>query len=219
MINANEYLDSNKNIGSILYYPGAGNDFETMKLFIDSTTINTVYYADYLEKFKIETLIQKLGDSWSLINQEEIFPKDFNRAEWSDFWYNLESALQYGQPENAYALKLNFKNDVLGKEFVLYYLGTEAIMTYHILLQNNIKPDVIILQDHGSGCNWVNQVFGYSDEQEATFYESSKASGSLPQYIFVGENTKPWYEYKQLTTFGGNYGSAGHARALFVKEL
>lgn len=85
MININQFLELNKNMGSILYYPGAGNDFETMKLFIDSTSVNTVFYADYIEKFKIDTLIQKLGANWSVVSQDEIFPKDFNQHKWSNF--------------------------------------------------------------------------------------------------------------------------------------
>lgn len=218
MKNIEQLLELNKNMGSVLYYPGAGNDFETMKLFIDSTTINTVYYADYLEKFKIDILIQKLGDNWSLINQEEIYPQDFNQTKWSDFWYNLDTAVHFGKPEAAYGIKLILKN-TQEKECTLFYLGTEAIMTYHILLQNNIKPDVIILQDHGFGGNWENQVFGFSENKTSKFYGISKVSASLPQYIFVGENTTPWSEYKQLTSFEGQYGSAGHPRALFVKEL
>ena len=218
MKNLNQFLELNKNIGTVLYYPGAGNDFETMKLFIDRTTINTVYYADYLEKFNIETLTQKLGDSWSLVNEEKISPQFFNQTEWSDYWHNLETAVQFGSPESAYGIKLTIKN-TQDKECDLYYLGTEAIKTYHILLLNDYKPDVIVLQDHGSGGNWENQVFGFSEDKTSKFYGISKVSASLPQYIFVGENTKPWPEYKQMTSFEGHYGSAGHPRALFVKEL
>ena len=220
MKTTNEYLKSNEKIGSVLYYPGGGTDFKTLKLFVEKTSINQVYYSDYsANKLDIANLVSKLGEDWTLIHQSDLKPKDFNQNKWSDFWYNLESAVEHGQPENAYALKLNFKNDVLGKEFVFYYLGTEAIKTYHILLNNDIKPDVIVLQDHGFGGNWDNQIFGFSENKIPKFYGISKVSASLAQYIFVGENTKPWPEYKQLTSFEGTFGSADQPRALFEKVL
>jgi len=43
----NEYLDSIGEIGKTLYYPGAGNDFQTLKLFVENSSINEVYYSDY----------------------------------------------------------------------------------------------------------------------------------------------------------------------------
>jgi hypothetical protein len=214
MKTTNEYLTSNEKIGSVLYYPGGGTDFKTLKLFVEKTSINQVYYSDYsANKLDIANLVSKLGEDWTLIHQSDLIPKDFNQNKWSDFWYNLESAVKHGQPENAYALKLNFKNDVLGKEFVLYYLGTEAIKTYHILLNNDIKLDVIVLQDHGTGGNWSK--FGIGGDEK--MYGLGKASANLPSLLFVGKKTDPWYDYIQITPFEGEYGSAGHPRALFQK--
>jgi hypothetical protein len=218
MKNINEFLEQNKNLGSILFYPGAGSDFETIKLFIDRTTIDKIFYIDYNHKININTLMQELGESWALVKEEKISPQFFEQTKWSDYWYNLESAVQFGSPESAYGIKLKIKN-TQDKECDVYYLGTEAIKTYYILLQKKYKPDVIVLQDHGFGGNWGNQIFGYSEETNAKFYGISKISSSLPEYIFVGENTIPWPEYKPVTLFEGKYGSAGHQRAFFVKEL
>jgi hypothetical protein len=216
MININEFFE--KNMGSILYYPGAGNDFETMKLFIDRTTINQIYYVDYSEKIDIDLLLQKLGEDWSILKKEEIIPQEFNQNVWSDFWYDLNTSIEYGNPKEAFGIKITLKNKK-EKTCTLFYLGTEAIKTYHILLCNNVKPDLIVLQDHGFGGNWGNQVFGFSEsdtkENPARLYGISNVSASLPNFIFVGENTKPWPYYKQLTSFEGKYGSAGHSRALF----
>lgn len=43
-----EYLDSIKNIVTTLYYPGAGNDFNTLKLFVENSSINEVYFINAL---------------------------------------------------------------------------------------------------------------------------------------------------------------------------
>ena len=43
----NQYLDSIEDIGETLYYPGAGNDFQTLKLFVENSSINQLYYSDY----------------------------------------------------------------------------------------------------------------------------------------------------------------------------
>jgi len=210
-----EYLDLTDNIGKTLYYPGAGNDFQTLKLFVENSSINDVYYSDYhSKKINIEVLMSILGDNWSLISKIDLTPMNFNKKEWSDFWFNLEKAAHYSKPENAYGIKFIFKH-LSGKEFALYYLGTEAIKTYLILLENKINIDLVVLQDHGTGDNWSE--FGIG--QDIKDFGLSKVSDFLPSLLFVGKNTVPWNGYKQITGFHGDFGSAGHPRALFMKKL
>lgn len=209
-----EYLGSTENIGTTLYYPGAGNDFQTLKLFVENSSINEVYYSDYhSKKIKTEILISILGDNWSLINKIDLTPSNFNQNEWSDFWFNLENAAHYANPIDAYGIKFIFKH-LSGKEFSLYYLGTEAIKTYLILLENNIKIDLVVLQDHGTGDNWSE--FGIGQDIED--FGLSKVSDFSPSLLFVAKNTVPWNGYKQITSFHGEFGSAGHPRALFIKN-
>ena len=209
-----EYLDLTENIGTTLYYPGAGNDFQTLKLFVENSSMNEVYYSDYHhQNINVEILMSILGDNWSLINRIDLSPEDFKQNEWSDFWFNLEKAAHYAKPINAYGIKFIFKH-LSGKEFTLHYLGTEAIKTYLILLENNIKIDLIVLQDHGTGDNWSE--FGIG--QDIKDIGLSKVSDFLPSLLFVGKNTVPWNGYKQITSFDGEFGSAGHSRALFMKN-
>lgn len=209
-----EYLDSIVDLGKTLYYPGAGNDFQTLKLFVENTTINEVYYADYnSQRINIGNLISVLGDNWILISKIDLSPVDFKQNEWSDFWFNLEKAAYYSKPIDAYGTKFIFKH-LSGKEFTFYYLGTEAIKTYLILLDNAINIDLLILQDHGTGDNWSE--FGIG--QDIKDIGLSEVSDFLPSFLFVGKNTVPWNGYKQITSFDGEFGSAGHPRALFMKQ-
>jgi hypothetical protein len=135
----NEFLAHNSNLGTTLYYPGAGLDFDSIDNIIENTTITKVY------------------------------------------------------------------------------LGTEAIKTYHILVNiKNIKIDILVLQDHGFGCNWSSHTFGFNKNQkENLLYNLCKASINLPKYILLGQNTAIWPNYKQETKFEAQNDSS-HKKALFT---
>ena len=81
---------------------------------------------------------------------------------------------------------------------------------------NNIKIDIIVLQDHGFGCNWNGQTFGFNkNQQQNLLYNLCKASINLPKYILLGQNTAIWPNYKQETKFEDQYDSS-HKKALFT---
>lgn len=82
------------------------------------------------------------------------------------------------------------------------------------MLDNAIKIDLVVLQDHGTGDNWSE--FGIG--QDLKDIGLSKVSDFLPSFLFVGKNTVPWNGYKQVTDFHGEFGSACHPRALFRKN-
>jgi hypothetical protein len=213
MKDLNRYLDSIGDIGETLYYPGAGNDFQTLKLFVENSSINQFYYSDYnANKINFQALLSVLGENWTLISKINLLPIDFRQKDWGDFWYNLESASRSRKPDSGYAVKYAFKH-YSGKEFTLIYLGTESIKTYLILLDNNINIDLIVIQDHGSGDNW--SLFGNGKDLESIGLSS--VSNYIPKLLFIGKNTIPWDGYEQITKFEGTYGSAGHPRALFQK--
>ena len=191
------------------------NDFKDIKYFLENTSIDTIYCADYLERIDAKDILQHLGEGWKLITEANQTPSHFNQKSWTDFWSKNQEALKFSTPERAYAFQLTAQHRE-GKVCQIVYLGTEAIQTYHILINScQIKPDLIILQDHGFGGNWGGQTFGYSEDQKAKLYGISKVSASLPDYLLVGENTVPWPEYNPITDFEGSHGNAGHRRALF----
>jgi hypothetical protein len=212
----NEFLVHNSNLGTTLYYPGAGLDFESINDLIENTTITKVYLVDYLIELNDINISKMLKNKWEIIEETDLTPNYFQQNQWSDFWYNQTSAYEFSSPDNAFCKLLKIKNK-LGKVVELYYLGTEAIKTYHILLNiNNIKIDIIVLQDHGFGCNWNGQTFGFNKNQQLNLlYNLCKASINLPKNILLGQNTAIWPNYKQETKFEAQNDSS-HKKALFT---
>ena len=60
----NEFLAHNSNLGTTLYYPGAGLDFESINDLIENTTINKVYLVDYLIELNDINISKILKNKW-----------------------------------------------------------------------------------------------------------------------------------------------------------
>lgn len=215
-----DFLTKYPKVGTTLYYPGSGNDFQPLSDFISGSSINTVYYVDYCINLSSTDVIAALQPDWYIIEEAELSPGDFKQKDWADFWYNIDQVDPQCGPTNAYGFEIALKNKLNRRLCHFHFLRTEAIKTFLILFNSGLMapPDVIVLQDHGFGGNWGGQVFGFAEENNlkySKFYGINKVSGNMPPYIYVAENTHPWPEYKQITDFEGSYGSAGHRRALF----
>jgi hypothetical protein len=212
-----DILSTNPKVGTTLYYPGSGDDFQPLSDFISGSSINIVYYVDYCKNLHSTDVIAALEPDWYILEEAKLYPNNFKQNDWNDFWYNIDQVDSQCCPTNAYGFELVLKNKLNRKLCHFHFLRTEAIKTFHILFNSGLMspPDVIVLQDHGFGGNWGSQVFGYAEGNTAKFYGINKVSGKLPPYIYVAENTCPWPEYKQITDFEGSHGSAGHSRALF----
>lgn len=211
------FLTTNPEIGTTLYYPGSGSDFQPLIDFINESSINRVYYVDYNENLSSTDVITALGPNWYIIEESPLSPLDFKQNDWANFWHNIDQVNPQCGPANAYGFEIILKNKLNRKLCHFHFLKTEAIRTFFILFNNKLMtpPDIIVLQDHGLGGNWGGQVFGYAEDSTAKLYGINKVSGNMPPFIYVGENTNPWPEYIQITDFEGSYGSAGHRRALF----
>jgi hypothetical protein len=212
------FFESKIEIGSTLFYPGAGYDFETLKFFIENSKLSTFYFVDYETKPDNTLIEDKLGSNWEITSQCEMFPSDFNQNDWSNFWHPIKESKTFSDSSNAFGVKYFLKSQ-FGQKVELICLGTEAFQTYNILLNCGIIPDVIVIQDHGFGGNWNNNTFGYYEDysRNSLLYSISKSSLALPKLLFVGENTGPWPDFIQVSNFEGAFGSAGHSRAIFSR--
>jgi hypothetical protein len=119
----------------------------------------------------------------------------------------------FSNPSNGRGIQcsLNMPNGSL--KFI--FLRTEAHQTYANLLDTELQPDIVVLQEHGFGCNW--QDFG----GQSAMHSAAAITRNLPRWLFVAENTKPWPGYEQVETFAVQDGQMhAHGRALFelVKE-
>jgi len=187
-----EYISQHQDSFKVVYYPGSGDDFSSLQLFGRFANIEKIIFTDYFnapEITKIRELIDERGE-----NVVKIMPKHFNKRQWHQFWPSDRAAFseEYIHPRYAWGRLLEFKPK--NKSFQFYYLGTEAVKTVSILIENGIHPDVLVLQDHGFGGNWT--VFG---RENLHLYNSM--INHLPEYILLDPkgNTDIWPGYKQVT--------------------
>lgn len=200
----NEYLDQNPDIGETLYYPGGYDDLSPFKLFGLKSSLRKYIYADYAyEKNKHPVYLP----DYLRLTYEELTPETFGKNSWLEFWHENEKSHEFASGENAFGCL--YKTASLLREedepwWIDYYVfGTEAIQTYKILIENNLKPDVLVLQDHGMGGFWNH--FGVENQSGETSYMYEIAKNHLPEYIFAnGQDiesgpTHVWPGYERIT--------------------
>lgn len=187
-----QYIQDNQSEFKVIYYPGAGFDFSPLQIFGTYGSPDHIYFVDFnpdLNKDILERFVNRSNAVY------DIFPEDFNKNSWEYFWrYDLEMPYEYAQFFNYSQGKKVFfpRNSEEDSEFIFYYLQTEGIQTASVLLENNIFPDVIVLQDHG---------FTMFSGSNSRFYLAMLAH--LPKYILINPNesgsTEIWPGYIQVT--------------------
>ena len=140
-----------------LFYPGCGVDFDVFKYFAETSSVRDFYYCDYLNRdFTVDVILQEFNNQmglqgYSIEYYADFTPRSFNQPNWNSFWHiDAKKNMAPGEPADAFISIFKIKKNK--KTWNLYYFGTEAFQTYEILLQNTIKMDVVVTQDHGLGC-------------------------------------------------------------------
>lgn len=195
-----------------LYYPGAGVDFSTIGYFIENSSIETFYYSDYLnDQLRPDSILNELRTqlpNYKINRIADIKPSYFNKSRWDEFWCEESDGQTFsGRKENSFiALYRIESND---KIWELFYFGTEAIETFKVLLENQVKIDLVVTQDHGLGCLWTTFCKGSYLEAIAS------VNDKMPNYLFVGENQDAWSGYKQVSEPFGVFGVHEHPRIMY----
>jgi hypothetical protein len=188
-----DYLQKHGSEIKRVYYPGAGMDFSPLQLFGRLNKGVDLYFTDYMSMPELYAVEERLENS---INFSVLTPQDFNQVSWEDFWpTHIDRAEMMGhEPSKAWARKFDFQSNDLN--CTLTYLGTEGVQTARILCENQLAPDVLVLQDHGGCTNYA--LFG---GENSFLHQAMKHS--LPKYILMdptgAEDTKLWPGYEQVT--------------------
>lgn len=192
MLSLPEYLKANKGKFNILYYPGSGMDLSPLYIFGILGNTKSTYFADYFKSY-----FDSVADNFDIFNVASLNPQDFNRHSWDEFWYDHPDAKDFSvDPEIAGGLSFEIALPNLVNEQVaeVTYLNTEAVGTAKILLENGIRPDVVVLQDHGFGGEWTRF--------DGELFRNQFAPDYLPEYLYVavdGPTSDPWPGYSQVT--------------------
>lgn len=196
----------------LLYYPGAGSDFDPFKLFTKNSVVSTVIYCDYVYE-NVRQAIKKhiysdLKD-YDFLNFRRIEPISLGCRSWRDFWPSEPEAYKSGIPSDAFGLFVEMRLKSDSKVINFIYLCTEAIQTYKILFSNRkIIPTVVVLQDHIGPRNWAN--FG---RENSKLHEVAKSV--LPRFLYAADQPR-WPGYERVSDKGDAEGGAGNRRALYM---
>lgn len=198
-----------------LYYPGSGMDFSTIGYYTENSSIKTFYYCDYLnDQLRPQSILDELRrqlPNYKINQIADIKPSYFNKSCWEEFWCEESDGQTFtGRKENSFIAL--YRLEAFDKIWELYYFGTEAIETYRVLLQNKIKIDLVVTQDHGLGCLWTTFCEGSYLEAIAQFMNE------MPKYLLVGTNHDPWKGYKQISKPFGVFGVHEHQRIMYEIE-
>jgi hypothetical protein len=176
-----------------VYYPGAGMDFSPLQLFGRFIKGVDLYFTDYMFIPELYTILERLENN---VRTNILKPQDFNQESWEDFWpTNIGREEMMGHdPDQAWCKKFDFQSKDL--DCSLTYLGTEGVQTAKILCENQLAPDVLVLQDHGYGGNYA--LFG---GENSFLYQAMQ--NCLPKYILLDPtgagDAKIWQGYEQVT--------------------
>jgi len=187
------YLNNHAAAIKHVYYPGAGMDFSPLQLFGQQLKGVEIYFSDYMSLAELLTVIKRLKRN---LKSSLLTPHNFNQQSWESFWpTNIDRNEMFGHaPEDAWAWRFEFKSNHLDCTF--NYLGTEGVQTAKILADNQLFPDVLVLQDHGGCTNYT--MFG---GDHSSLFQAMQ--NTLPKYILMdptgAENTIIWPGYEQVT--------------------
>ncbi len=176
-----------------VYYPGAGMDFSPLHLFGRFIKDVDLYFSDYISIPELHATLRRLENS---VRTNILTPQDFNKESWEDFWpTNIDRAEMMGhEPSEAWGRKFEFHTKKL--DCTLTYMGTEGVQTARVLCENQLAPEVLVLQDHGGCTNYA--LFG---GENSFLHQAMK--NCLPKYILMdptgAEDTKIWPGYEQVT--------------------
>ena len=74
-------------------------------------------------------------------------------------------------------------------------------------------PFLAVIQDHGFGGQWAGKCFGAGcDQRDGLLDRIARKSGVLPEFLLVGDSTKPWADYADTGAEPEPGGQHGHRK-------
>ncbi len=183
-----------------VYYPGSGKDSATLNFLLSELrNLEDIFFCDYLEHLEVTEM--NLIPNWEVLNIIPLTPQEFSRNSWQEFWFDHENSEQFAQPNHKDSKLFILHNKETHKLVRLYQMGTEGVGTYQALLDSRKRPNLIILADHGFGCNWSPNIWGEPESfDERISYLKELAMDN--NFILVdSKSTNPWPEYAMICSY------------------
>lgn len=184
----------------VLFYPGAGLDWEPLRRFHRHAGIRTFVYVDH------GVARQEIGGGLAAMPGyrlglcADLAPADLGVEGWRDLGREGGPVSGPVGPGAAFALRAVLWPDDGAAPATLFYLGTEVGRTYAVLWGGVRKaPMVMVVQDGGEGA--LRQ----------------RVEAKPPSFLYAGETACRWEGYRQVSPFAGGEGHHPPRRAIFVR--
>ena len=208
-----------------VFYPGSGTDGHPVKLFNSTRSAHCFIYADYLlseDSIKEELESKENG----FLGYKVIFgiSLPINQFSYSGKMChltpnNIDESKRF-HPVDPYAFvtimeRDEYLGDTHGAERIaILFLGMDGISCYDIIYcqKGSHPPFAVFLQDHGYGGNYTR--FG----ADGLLGQLAMSQESLPDWLVVGEGTKPWSHYDRVSNVGGDTGGMHSMKRYMYKR-
>lgn len=206
----------------VAYYPGSGYDGTLMKVGNKSHSVHSFLYVDYLLKRK--DLENHLAQKNSIRGYHSIDQIEWQKSDLmpnGQYPLNISKRPMFANPnrfvdpdEKPYCFSLIMerdgdRDDSWGAEhFVITFLYADGIATYYQLFVKEYSkaPWLLLLQDHGLGCNY--DCFGAGGILD----EIIRTNKCYPSFVICGYNTRIWRGYEEVVNVSPVYGGMHHNR-------
>ncbi len=178
----------------ILFYPGAGNDGEPIRICNKAHALHTYIYVDYgvsianvLNEFRRPNVVRgyHLLDNIEHITRD-ILPSPFYTYTSDGHVKRTNFALLFVFERNQ-----DYGEDFGAKRFAIIYIKEDAIKSYERLFANTSKaPYILVTKDHGFGGNYTR--FD-KDGLLNKFVVKNK-----PEYVLCANSSKIYCGYQKV---------------------
>lgn len=184
-----------------VFYPGSGTDGSPISLFNRARAAHCFIYSD--SGLSLAEL-RKVFREEPLSGYEPVGEILLGDADLEAAGCRPPNSRGYlvEPPVTPFALLVIFgrnphKGEAHGSDaFAVLFLGWDAFGAFDTLFSRraeSVAPYCVVLQDHGFGGNSPNESFGGGGRLE----RSATASGNMPEFVLVGDNTDAWTGYAE----------------------
>jgi hypothetical protein len=224
---ANTPFSSRDFFGSrVVFYPGSGRDGQPVEFFGTRHAAHCFVFVDYgLSQRELSNMLSPRGQpfrGYASAGRIPLTQRDLSPRGWNPILephevgrsMPLANEAPYGFVE-ILDRKQGFDDSHGPQRLAILFLFADGAAAYAALFcqPDQSTPFAVVLQDHGFSGNWAD--FGRDGALETIAHRARR----LPDYLLVGEQTRPWSGYEAVPgeTLGRG-GMYGFTRQLYLRK-